>query len=457
MGSMSGEKLFGTDGIRGEVNIAPMTADIALRLGQAIGVTFNRGGAHPSVVIGKDTRLSGYMFENALTAGLTSVGVDARLVGPIPTPAIGVLTRSMRAEAGVMITASHNGYQDNGIKVFGPDGFKIGDAEQEALEAFIRNPDNIPLRNMVGRVRRYHDAIGRYVEVVKSSVPRDLSLSGMTIVVDSANGAGHRVAPQTLWELGAEVHSIGAEPNGININRGCGSTDLSALTAAVLERKADIGVAFDGDADRVIMVDEKGQAIDGDQILGGIASNWKRLETLRGGGVVATIMSNYGLERFLRDEGLLLHRTPVGDRHVIAQMRAQGFNVGGEQSGHVILSDYSTTGDGLIAAIQILAAFRKADRPASEALRVFQPVPQILRNVRFSTGNPMDDPEVQKSIADAELKLSNLGRVVVRKSGTEPLIRVMTEADDSDLAESVAASVVHAVETSVERGLAAAQ
>ncbi len=431
--------LFGTDGIRGKANVAPMTAEIALKLGQAAGLRFTRGAHRHRVVIGKDTRLSGYLIEPALVAGFVGAGMDVVLVGPLPTPAIAMLTRSLRADLGVMISASHNPYEDNGIKLFGPDGFKLSDATEAEIEAMIDSDlsDQLAVSSKLGRASRLDDAAGRYIEVSKASFPRGLRLDGLKIVVDCAHGAAYKVAPTVLWELGAEVVSVGVKPDGFNINRGCGSTEPGFLSAEVLRTGAQLGIALDGDADRLILVDEHGRIIDGDQVLAVIARGWQALGRLTGGGVVATVMSNLGLERYLASIGLALHRTKVGDRYVVERMRAGGFNVGGEQSGHMILTDYATTGDGLLAALQVLAVLVEDGRPASEALRVFQPLPQVLKSVRFTGSSPLDQPRVKAEIAAAETELARFGRLLIRKSGTEPVIRVMAEGEDEALVHRI--------------------
>ncbi|QCI79886.1 phosphoglucosamine mutase [Hankyongella ginsenosidimutans] len=436
-----GRRYFGTDGIRGLTNKAPMTAEMAMKVGMAAGVKFLRGAHKHRVVIGKDTRLSGYMMETALTAGFTSVGMDVVLVGPMPTPAVAMLTRSMRADLGVMISASHNAFHDNGIKLFGPDGYKLSDDDELEIESLLDQDLNARLATPrdIGRARKIEDARGRYIHFAKSTFPDRLRLDGLKIVVDCANGAAYNVAPTALWELG-DVEAIGVSPNGFNINDKVGSTHPQALAAKVLETGAHMGLALDGDADRLIIVDEKGQIVDGDQLMALIARSWQGQDCLRGGALVATVMSNLGLERFVEGLGLRLHRTKVGDRYVLEAMRALGCNVGGEQSGHIILSDYGTTGDGLVAALQILAAVVSEGRAVSEVTRLFQPLPQLLKNVRFDGGQPLDDPAVQAVIADVEKRLGNSGRVVIRKSGTEPLIRVMAEAEDE-------ATVTEAVET----------
>ena len=425
--------MFGTDGIRGTANTPPMDAGTALRLGQAAGKFFNRGTHRHRVVIGKDTRLSGYMLEPALTAGFIGAGMDVMIVGPLPTPAIAMLTRSLRADLGVMISASHNPYEDNGIKLFGPDGLKLSDAQEAEIEALMDAPDlsdALARPSRLGRASRLEDAPGRYIEAAKASFPKGLSLDGLRIAVDCAHGAAYKVAPTVLWELGAEVVTTGVSPDGFNINHACGATAPARLAELVRERRADLGIALDGDADRLALVDELGQVIDGDQILATIAGFWHRAGRLAGGGVVATVMSNLGLERHLATLGLSLHRTQVGDRYVGERMRESGCNLGGEQSGHVILSDIGTTGDGLVAALQVLALLVEEKRPASEVCRRFMPLPQRLENVRFTGPSPMGDPEVTRAIEEAGVRLGTKGRVLVRASGTEPLIRVMAEAED---------------------------
>jgi phosphoglucosamine mutase len=436
---------FGTDGIRGRTNEAPMTAEVAQRVGQAAGAHFMRGDHRHRVVIGKDTRLSGYMMESALISGFTSVGMDVVMVGPVPTPAVAMLTRSMRADLGVMISASHNPFFDNGIKLFGPDGYKLSDDTESRIEALLDQPPQLVPPEQIGRARKIEDARGRYIHFAKSTFPEHLRLDGLKIVVDCANGAAYQVAPSALWELGADVVTLGVTPNGFNINDGCGSTAPALLQARVVEEGAQIGIALDGDADRLIVVDEKGTVIDGDQLMALIGLSWSKRGLLRGGGVVATIMSNLGLERFLAGQQLELVRTKVGDRYVLETMRERGFNVGGEQSGHIILSDYATTGDGLVAALQILAALVEGGRPASELLRLFEPLPQLLKNVRFSGGQPLETSPVKAAIADAEARLSGTGRLVIRKSGTEPLIRVMAEGEDEKLVEDVVDQICEAV------------
>ncbi|WP_160123210.1 phosphoglucosamine mutase [Rhodovarius lipocyclicus] len=428
-------RLFGTDGIRGTANKAPMDAATALRLGQAAGRFFNRGSYRHRVIIGKDTRLSGYMLEPALTAGFVSAGMDVVLVGPLPTPAIALLTRSMRADLGVMISASHNPYEDNGIKLFGPEGLKLSDADEMEIEALMAGDLSPALAppSRLGRASRLEDAPGRYIEAVKQTFPRGHTLEGMRIVVDCAHGAGYKVAPTVLWELGAEVVPIGVSPDGFNINKGCGSTHPAPLAELVRERRADLGIALDGDADRLVLVDEEGTTIDGDQILALIAERWHAEGRLRGDGVVATVMSNMGLERMLARKGLTLHRTAVGDRYVAERMREIGCNLGGEQSGHMIMSDFGTTGDGLVAALQVLALLVEEKRPASLACRRFTPLPQKLHNLRHSGGKPLARPEVKAAIAAEEAELNGRGRVLIRESGTEPVIRVMVEAEEETM------------------------
>jgi phosphoglucosamine mutase len=424
-------KFFGTDGIRGRTNAAPMTAEIAMKVGQAAGSYFLRGSHRHRVVIGKDTRLSGYMMESALVAGFTSVGMDVIQFGPIPTPAVAMLTSSMRADLGVMISASHNPYEDNGIKLFGPDGFKLSDEVESEIERLLETPTRLAQPSDIGRARRVEDARGRYIHAAKSTFPAHLRLDGLKVVLDCANGAAYQVAPSALWELGAQVIAIGVSPDGRNINDGCGSTAPGLLQETVVASGADIGIALDGDADRLIVVDESGKIVDGDQLMALIGTSWARKELLNGNGIVATVMSNLGLERYLQGQGLALERTSVGDRYVLEKMRKSGFNVGGEQSGHIILSDYATTGDGLIAALQVLAELVTTGKPASELLHLFDPVPQLLKNVRFSGGKPLDDTNVKAAIAQAQAELTGKGRLVIRPSGTEPLIRVMAEGDDS--------------------------
>jgi phosphoglucosamine mutase len=438
-------KYFGTDGIRGRTNESPMTAEIAMKVGQAAGAHFLRGDHRHRVVIGKDTRLSGYMMESALVAGFTSVGMDVVLFGPMPTPAVAMLTRAMRADLGVMISASHNLFADNGIKLFGPDGYKLSDEDELAIEARLDKPVKLAASGDIGRARRVEDARGRYVHAVKSSFPEHLRLDGLRVVVDCANGAAYEVAPLALWELGADVISIGVSPNGLNINEQCGSTDTKLLQAKVRETRADIGIALDGDADRLIIVDNEGKVVDGDQLMALIAGAAQARGELKGGGIVATVMSNLGLERYLGGRGLSLHRTQVGDRYVVEAMRAEGFNIGGEQSGHIVMSDHATTGDGLIAALQVLAQLVESGKPASELLHQFDPLPQLLKNVRFAGGEPLKDAKVIAAIADAEARLDGTGRLVIRKSGTEPLIRVMAEGEDKKLVETMVDQICDAV------------
>ena len=440
--------LFGTDGVRGRSNSWPMTAEIAMRIGQAAGQVFNRGGHRHRVVVGKDTRLSGYMIEQALTAGFVSVGMDVLVLGPLPTPAVGFLTRSMRADVGVMISASHNAYEDNGIKLFGPDGFKLSDAVEMQIEALVDSHETMKFAApaAIGRAIRIDDSEGRYIEAVKASTARSLDLSDLKIVVDCANGAAYKVAPTVLWELGAEVIPIAVKPDGFNINGNCGSTHPALLQEHVVMHHADIGIALDGDADRVVLVCEKGSLIDGDQLMATIADLWKRDGRLTGNGLVATVMSNLGLERYVAARGLSLVRTQVGDRYVLERMRADGFNLGGEQSGHIIMTDHATTGDGLMAALQALAALIKSGRPASETFRAFRPVPQLLKNVRVSDATAaLNAASVVAAIAAAEQDLGQGGRVLVRKSGTEPLIRVMAEGDDSELVRLVVDRIIEAI------------
>jgi phosphoglucosamine mutase len=441
-------KFFGTDGIRGTANQPPMTAEVALRLGMAAGGHFTRGDHRNRVVIGKDTRLSGYMLEPALTAGFIAMGMDVTLLGPLPTPGVAMLTRSLRADLGVMISASHNPYQDNGIKLFGPDGYKLSDDIELAIEARMDGAIEADLArsDRLGRAVRLEGARGRYIEALKASLPRGVSLAGLKIVIDCAHGAAYGVAPKVLWELGADVIELGTSPNGLNINQRCGSTAPAAMQAAVLEHGADLGIALDGDADRITLADERGALIDGDQILALLAASWQAERRLRGSAVVATTMSNLGLEIHLRRLGLGLHRTQVGDRYVVEQMRRSGCNLGGEQSGHVIMTDFATTGDGLLAGLQILAVMVSQERPMSEFARAFAPLPQRLRNCRLNGGRPLEDAEVRRCIAEAEAALDGCGRLLVRPSGTEPLIRVMVEAEDEALLERVLAEVADSIE-----------
>jgi phosphoglucosamine mutase len=442
-------KLFGTDGVRGRANTGALTAEMAMRLGMAAGRHFRNGGHRHRVVIGKDTRLSGYMLETAMTAGFTSVGMDVFLLGPIPTPAVGMLTRSMRADLGVMISASHNPFEDNGIKFFGPDGFKLSDAVEARIEAYAAEPPVLAEPERIGRAKRIDDWRGRYMEFAKTTFPRGLRLDGLKIVVDCANGAAWRTAPDVYWELGAEVVRIGIAPDGFNINSGCGSTHPQAAAAAVIAEGADLGVALDGDADRVILIDEAGRVIDGDQIMGLIAARWAAEGRLAGGTLVTTIMSNLGLEQFLAGRGVRLERTRVGDRYVVEAMRARGFNLGGEQSGHIVMSDYTTTGDGLIASLQVLAALVESGQPLSRLAHLFDPVPQLLKNVRYAAGaDPLADEAVRRAISDGESRLRGTGRLVIRKSGTEPVVRVMGEAADpqllAEVVETICAEVARA-------------
>ncbi len=442
-------KLFGTDGIRGKANTEPMTAETALKAAMAAALQFRRGDHRHTVIIAKDTRLSGYMLEPALTAGFTSMGMDVILVGPMPTPAVAMLTRSMRADLGVMISASHNPFHDNGIKLFGPDGYKLSDEVEAEIEARMGRPfaPDLAGERELGRAQRMEDASGRYIEQVKASFPRGLRLDGMRIVIDCAHGAAYKVAPRVLWELGAEVIAIGDKPDGFNINDRVGATAPAALQKAVVEHEADLGIALDGDADRLFLADEHGNRIDGDQIMALIGTDWAARGKLKGGGIVATVMSNMGLELLLKGQGLSLARTPVGDRYVVEHMREHGFNLGGEQSGHLVLSDFATTGDGLLAALQVLACLKEWERPASEVLKVFEPLPQLLKNVRFAAGTaPLEAAEVKDAIRAGEDRLNGRGRVLIRKSGTEPLIRVMAEGPTDEEVAQVVDSIVAAVE-----------
>ncbi len=436
-------RLFGTDGIRGKANVDPMTAETAMALGQAAGLMFVRGSHRHQVVIGKDTRLSGYMIEPALVAGFISAGMDVTLVGPLPTPAIAMLTRSLRADLGVMISASHNQFEDNGIKLFGPDGFKLSDETEIEIEALMaaNRADRLAAPAQLGRALRLNDAAGRYIEAAKATFPRGRTLDGVKIVVDCANGAAYKVAPKVLWELGATIIPVGVKPDGFNINRDVGSTEPAHLCAQVLAHGADLGLALDGDADRLLLANERGELVDGDQILALIARSWQASGRLAGGEVVATVMSNLGLERFLAAQNTPLYRTRVGDRYVVERMRASGANVGGEQSGHMILSDYATTGDGLIAALQVLAVLAEQNRPASEACRLFEPLPQLLQNVRFVGPSPLRHPHVLAAMAAAEAELGATGRLLLRESGTEPLVRVMAEGEDAALVRRLVTSL----------------
>jgi phosphoglucosamine mutase len=445
---MKSRGYFGTDGIRGQANVHPMTAEVALRVGLAAGKLFTSASDRRHlVVIGKDTRLSGYMIEPALVAGFTSVGMDVRTFGPIPTPGVAMMTRSMRADLGVMISASHNDFADNGIKLFGPDGYKLSDEREAEIEALMDAglQEGLAGPKQLGRVVRIDEAAARYVEIVKATFPKSLTLTGLRVAVDCANGAAYKVAPTALYELGAEVIPVGVAPDGFNINEECGSTYPGTITAAVRQYRADIGISVDGDADRLVICDEKGQIVDGDQIMALIAAAWAKHGALTGGGVVATVMSNLGLERFLADRGLALHRTQVGDRYVMIKMREGRFNLGGEQSGHIILSDYSTTGDGLIAALQVLAELVRSGKRMSELARQFEPVPQKLENVRFAGGKPLEHAAVKSAIADAEQRLNGAGRILVRASGTEPLIRIMAEGDDEKLVGQLVREIAGAV------------
>jgi phosphoglucosamine mutase len=439
-------RYFGTDGIRGRAN-GEITPELALKVGQAAGLTFRRGEHRHRVLIGKDTRLSGYMIETALVAGFTSVGMDVLLTGPMPTPAVGMLTRSMRADLGVMISASHNPYDDNGIKLFGPDGYKLSDDIERTIETLIDADLTRKLAKSadLGRARRIEGVHDRYIEFAKRTLPRTMSLEGLRVVADCANGAAYRVVPEALWELGAEVVSIGVEPDGFNINRDCGSTSPEELCRKVRELRADIGIALDGDADRVIIADEQGHIVDGDQLLALIAESFQSDGRLAQSGIVATVMSNYGLERYLAGLKLSLARTPVGDRYVLDHMREHGYNVGGEQSGHIILTDYTTTGDGFVAALQVLAVVKKLDRRVSEVCHRFDPLPQILKNVRYKSGKPLENAKVRSAIKDGERRLNGHGRLVIRPSGTEPVIRVMGEGDDKALVEEVVDGIVEAL------------
>ena len=439
-------KYFGTDGIRGRAN-AVIVPELAMRVGQAAGLTFRRGDHRHRVVIGKDTRLSGYMIETALVAGFTSVGVDVFQTGPLPTPAIAMLTRSLRCDLGVMISASHNPFDDNGIKLFGPDGYKLSDEVEGQIEALIDADLSKQLAKSadLGRAKRIEVASGRYIEFAKRTLPRTMSFDGLRIVVDCANGAAYQVVPEALWELGADVVPIGVEPDGFNINRECGSTEPAALCAKVKEMRADIGIALDGDADRVIIADERGRIVDGDQLLAVIAASCKDDGRLAKPGVVATVMSNLGLERYLDSIGLSLARTPVGDRYVLEHMREHGFNVGGEPSGHIILSDYTTTGDGFVAALQVLSVLKKQNQPVSKVCNRFDPLPQVLRNVRYRSGKPLEAPKVRSAIREAERRLNGHGRLIIRPSGTEPVIRVMGEGEDRLLVEEVVDGIVDAL------------
>ncbi len=440
-------QFFGTDGIRGQANRHPMTSQTALKVGMAAGKLFSNGLYRHRVVIGKDTRLSGYMIESALMSGFTAVGMDVFLLGPMPTPAVAMLTRSLRADLGVMISASHNPYADNGIKLFDPDGYKLSDEAEGRIEELMAAPaeDLLAPPDKIGRAKRIESAQERYVEAAKRTLPRNIRFNDLRVVIDCANGAGYQVAPDALWELGAEVIKMGVEPNGHNINLKCGSTSPEALCDKVREMRADIGIALDGDADRVVIVDEKGRTVDGDQIMGVIAESWHSHGKLTAGGVVATVMSNLGLERYLAGLGLSMVRTPVGDRYVVEHMRRHGYNVGGEQSGHIVLSDFTTTGDGLIAALQVLSVVVATGKPVSQVCKRFEPLPQRLENVRYANGAPLEQDAVKKAIDLGKARLGETGRLVIRPSGTEPVIRVMAEGDDERLVQQVVGDIAEAV------------
>lgn len=442
-------KYFGTDGIRGLVNGHKLTPELALRTGMATGLAFRRGDHRHRVVIGKDTRRSGYMIENALTAGFTAVGMDVFLLGPMPTPAVAMLTRSMRADLGVMISASHNPYEDNGIKLFRPDGYKLSDRMEHEIEDLI-DSDMLPRLAQgrdIGRAKRIEEAQTRYVEYAKRTLPRNADFTGLRVVVDCAHGAAYKVAPEALWELGAEVFPIGVNPDGFNINDKCGSTSPAALAHKVRELRADVGIALDGDADRVLIVNEKGELVDGDQLMATIARSWHERGQLTGGGIAATVMSNLGLERYMQSLGLSLDRAKVGDRYVLESMRANGFNVGGEQSGHIILSDFTTTGDGLVAALQLLQVVRSKGLPVSEVCNNFEKVPQLLQNVKFNGGKPLHDKLVKQLIRDGEKRLGESGALLIRESGTEPLIRIMGQGDD----EAMVATIVRDISAAIRK------
>lgn len=441
-------KLFGTDGIRGKANVNPMTAEVALKVGMAAGAVFTSGARRHTVVIGKDTRLSGYMLEPALAAGFIGMGMDVIFVGPMPTPAVAMLVRSLRADLGVMISASHNSFEDNGIKLFGPSGYKLSDSAEAEIESLVeqQNTNKLATPNKLGRARRLEDAEGRYIEFAKNTFPKGLRLDGLKIVVDCANGAAYKVVPAALWELGSDVVALGISPNGLNINKACGSTNTELMRETVVNEGANLGIALDGDADRVILADEEGNIIDGDQILALIAKSWKSDNRLKGEGIVTTVMANLGLERFVTDLGLNVVRTRVGDRYVVEKMLCDGFNVGGEQSGHIILNDYNTTGDGLVAALEVLSVIVQSNRPASEVCRVFDPVPQILKNVVFAGSSPMSLVSVKKIIADGEKKLEGVGRLLIRQSGTESIIRVMAEGSDETMIKEVVNEVCSEIE-----------
>lgn len=440
-------RYFGTDGIRGQSNTFPMTPDLAMRVGIAVGTIFRRGAHRHRVVIGKDTRLSGYMLENAMVAGFTAAGIDAFVLGPIPTPAVAMLTRSLRADIGVMISASHNPFYDNGIKLFGPDGYKLSDEIEMEIEELLEKDLMAQLAKSeeIGRAKRIDGVHDRYIEHAKRTLPRDVTLQGLRVAIDCANGAAYRVAPAALWELGADVVTIGNEPDGLNINLECGSTHPETLQRKVHEVRADIGIALDGDADRVQIIDETGKIIDGDQLMAVIAESWAADGMLRGNGLVATVMSNLGLERFLTGKGLGLERTKVGDRYVVEHMRNHDYNVGGEQSGHIVLSDFGTTGDGLVAALQVLACVKRSGKTVSDVCNRFEPVPQVLKNVRIKAGKPLEDATVRQAIADAESELAKNGRLLIRPSGTEPLIRVMAEGDDRGQVERIVDELVNVI------------
>ena len=445
-----GQKLFGTDGVRGRANQFPMTSETALKIGMAAGRIFRNGDHRHRVVIGKDTRLSGYMIESALISGFTAVGMDVFQLGPVPTPGVAMLTRSMRADLGVMISASHNEFCDNGIKIFGPDGYKLSNEQEAEITQLVTGDiDSLLARpQTIGRAKRIESSRDRYIEAAKRSLPRHMRFEGLRIVIDCANGAAYKVAPLALWELGAEVITIGVEPNGTNINDGCGSTSPELLCEKVKEMRADIGIALDGDADRVVIADEKGQLVDGDQLMAVIAKSWNDQDKLQAGGVVATVMSNLGLERFLKQQKLDMVRTPVGDRYVVEHMRRHGFNVGGEQSGHIVLTDFSTTGDGLVSALQVLAVVIAQEKPVSEVCQQFERVPQLLQNVRYSDGQPLERQDVIEAIAEGEDRLGKKGRLVIRASGTEPVIRVMAEGDDKELVSEIVSEIVGVLKTS---------
>jgi phosphoglucosamine mutase len=450
-------RFFGTDGIRGLANHFPMTSEVALKVGMAAGKVFSNGSHRHRVVIGKDTRLSGYMIESALMSGFTAVGMEVFLLGPMPTPAVSMLTRSLRADLGVMISASHNAYADNGIKLFDRDGFKLSDEMERRIEALVEAPaDNLlAAPERIGRATRVESAQERYIEFAKRTLPRDIRFDGIRIVIDCAHGAGYKVAPEALWELGADVIKIGVDPNGLNINHKCGSTSPAALVEMVRERRADIGIALDGDADRVVVIDEKGNIVDGDQLMAVIAETWLRSGRLAAGGVVATVMSNLGLERYLKSLGLSLERTPVGDRYVVEYMRKHGYNIGGEPSGHIVLSDFVTTGDGLVSALQLLAVVVSTGKPVSEVCNRFERLPQLLQNVHYADGRPLDDARVRKAIESAKQKLGSAGRLVIRPSGTEPVIRVMAEGDDEATVSSAVVEIVEAVKQATAAAAAA--